>query len=73
MNNQSHQIHFQVSVNVFIKQSKHIQNSNPRFRLLSDDLMTGFVQTAVVDEEDGGGWRGAALRPVIHNNNNNNN
>ena len=33
---------------IFIKQLKQIQNSNTRFRSLSGDMMTGFVQAAVV-------------------------
>ena len=32
----------------FIRQLKQIQNSNTRFRSLSGDMMTGFVQAAVV-------------------------
>ena len=47
---------------IIIKQLKQIQNSNPRFRLPSDDMMTGFVLTAVVCEVGGGG---AVLRRVI--------
>ena len=37
------------------KQLKQIQNSNTRFRSLSGDMMTGFVQAAVV----GAGVEGA--------------
>ena len=33
---------------IFIKQLKQIQKSNTRFRSLSGDMMTGFVQAAVV-------------------------
>ena len=43
-------------------QLKQIQNSNPKFRLLSGDVMTGFVQAAVVGTE---GVGGAAFRRVI--------
>ena len=39
----------------FIKQLKQIQNSSTRFRSLSGDMMTGFVQAAVV----GAGVEGA--------------
>ena len=46
----------------FIEQLKQIQKSNTRFLLLSDDMMTGFVQTVVVH---GAGVEGAQYNTVI--------
>ena len=54
------------NIKIFIRQLKQIENSNPRFRILSDDMITCFVQADVVGEEgDRGGGGGGVHGSVV--------
>ena len=57
----THYIFF-LYIHIFIEQLKKIQNSNSRFRSLSGDMMTGFVQAAVF----GAGVEGAHITSNVY-------